>query len=66
MGPGHEQLEQTLSADKKGDLFVTASLHSSAVVESLTHEWVSRHKRVNDFDIDIFHIFLDRSSFPNN
>lgn len=61
----YAQLEHTLNADKKGDLFVITSLHPSAVVTGLPDEWASRHKRVNNSDIDIFHIFLDCSSLPN-
>ena len=56
------QLHHKLAADKKKDLRVTLPLQRAKVIDSLPHEWVSRHGREGNDDIDIFHVFLDFTS----
>jgi hypothetical protein len=53
------QLHRKLGADKKKDLSVVVPLQQAKIIDSLRHEWVSRHKRENSDDIDIFHVFLN-------
>jgi hypothetical protein len=55
----YKQLQRKLAADKKKDLNITVPLKEVKFFDLLPHEWISRHKRERNGDIDVFHIFLD-------
>lgn len=53
------ELERVFSNDVAGDLRIKLPLRKVKVLAPLEEEWISEHGRVNNNDIQLFHILLD-------
>lgn len=56
------ELERKFNEDMHDNLRIRSSLKKIEVLSALKDEWVSRHYRENNTDIQLFHIFLDCTS----
>lgn len=53
------ELERVFNEDLTGELNIKQGLQKVEVLPNLTFERISRHSRLDNNDIDIYHIFLD-------